>query len=149
MAIENTSLQSIISIHNAQREFFHSGATLDYDFRVKQLKALGAALRKWQMPLCEALWHDLHKSEQEAILTELSIVEGEVRNHLRHLKSWMKRQRCSTPLKMLPTLLAVFDIVSEILLSTSVIDSLFDCIDGRLLILVERFTPPKAMSDTD
>jgi aldehyde dehydrogenase (NAD+) len=103
MAIENTSLQSIISIHNAQREFFHSGATLDYDFRVKQLKALGAALRKWQKPLCEALWHDLHKSEQEAILTELSIVEGEVRNHLRHLKSWMKRQRRSTPLKMTPS----------------------------------------------
>lgn len=103
MAIENTSKESIISLHRSQREFFRSGSTLSYDFRVKQLKALGAALRKWQQPLCEALWHDLHKSEQEAILTELSIVEGEIRNHLKHLKGWMKTERCSTPLKMTPS----------------------------------------------
>ena len=48
MAIENTSKESIISLHRSQREFFRSGSTLSYDFRVKQLKALGAALRKWQ-----------------------------------------------------------------------------------------------------
>lgn len=103
MAIENTTQQSIISIHNSQQEFFRSGATLDYDFRLKQLKALGKALKEWQKPLCEALWHDLHKSEQEAILTELSIVEGEIKNHISHLKSWMKRESRSTPLKMTPS----------------------------------------------
>jgi aldehyde dehydrogenase (NAD+) len=49
------------------------------------------------------LWQDLHKSEQEATLTELSIVEGEIRNHLRHLKRWMRPERRSTPLKMMPS----------------------------------------------
>ena len=60
-------------------------------------------MKKWAEPLCNALWQDLHKSMEEAVLTELSIVEGEVKNHLRHLKKWMKPERRSTPLKMMPS----------------------------------------------
>ena len=103
MAIENTSTESIISLVKAQREFFHSGATLDVDFRLKQLKLLLAAMKRWEKPLCEALWIDLHKSTEEAIMTELSIVTGEIRNHLKHLKKWAKPAKHSTPLKMLPS----------------------------------------------
>ena len=103
MAIENTSKQSITSIVEAQREYFHSGATLDREFREKQLKRLLKAMKEWQKPLCEALWHDLHKSKEEAILTELSIVEGEIKNHLKHLKRWMRRESHPTPLKMTPS----------------------------------------------
>ncbi len=103
MTIENTATERIVAIVEEQREFFGSGATLSYDFRKKQLGRLQKALEKWSKPLCEALWKDLHKSEQEAILTELSIVEGEVKNHLRHLKSWMRTERRSTPLKMMPS----------------------------------------------
>ena len=103
MTIENTATERIVAIVEAQRDFFRSGATLGYEFRKKQLQRLQKALQKWAKPLCEALWADLHKSEQEAILTELSIVEGEVKNHLRHLKGWMKSERRSTPLKMMPS----------------------------------------------
>ena len=86
MAIENTSAERIAAIVASQRNFFKSGATRNYDFRRRQLKRLLQALKAREQPLCKALWHDLHKSEQEAILTELSIVQGEVKNHLRHLK---------------------------------------------------------------
>ena len=103
MKIENTSKERIVAIVEAQREFFRSGATLGYDFRKKQLCRLQKALKKWAEPLCNALWQDLHKSMEEAVLTELSIVEGEVKNHLRHLKKWMKPERRSTPLKMMPS----------------------------------------------
>lgn len=103
MSIVNTSAELIELAVKSQREFFASGATLDYEFRREQLMRLQQALKQWQKPLCEALWADLHKSEQEAILTELSIVEGEVRNHLGHLKRWMKRESHSTPLKMFPS----------------------------------------------
>ena len=103
MKIENTPAERIVAIVEAQREFFRSGATLSYDFRKKQLCRLQKALQKWAEPLCEALWKDLHKSMEEAVLTELSIVEGEVKNHLRHLKSWIKPERRSTPLKMMPS----------------------------------------------
>lgn len=103
MAIENTSAERIEQIVRSQKEFFRSGATLSYEFRRKQLEKLAKALRECREPLCKALWVDLHKSEQEAVLTELSIVEGEIKNHLRHLKRWMRPEKHSTPLKMMPS----------------------------------------------
>lgn len=103
MKLENTSPERIAALAVAQRAYFGSGATLGEAFRREQLRRLGAALKKWEQPLCEALWQDLHKSEEEAVLTELSIVEGEIRNHLRHLYRWMRWERRSTPLKMLPS----------------------------------------------
>ena len=103
MKIENTSTQRIESIVRAQREFFLTGKSRKYDFRREQLQRLQRAMKQWARPLFDALWQDLHKSEQEATLTELSIVEGEIRNHLRHLKRWMRPERHSTPLKMMPS----------------------------------------------
>ena len=103
MKIENTSTQRIEAIVRAQREFFLTGMSRKYDFRREQLQRLQRAMKQWARPLFDALWQDLHKSEQEATLTELSIVEGEIRNHLRHLKRWMRPERRSTPLKMMPS----------------------------------------------
>ena len=103
MAIENTSKEKISALVEKQRTFFNSEATLSYEFRLEQLRKFRRALKHWHHPLCDALWADLHKSEQEAVLTELSIVEGEVKNHIRHLKGWMRGQKLSTPLKMMPS----------------------------------------------
>lgn len=103
MKIENTSPERIAALAAGQREYFRSGATLGADFRLRQLRALGDALERWEKPLCEALWRDLHKSAEEAVLTELSIVAGEVGNHLRHLERWMRDERRATPLKMMPS----------------------------------------------
>lgn len=93
----------ISSIITSQRAFFRSGATLDINFRRQMLQKLQAALTKWEKPLADALWADLHKSYEEAYLTELSIVRGEITNHLRHIGRWSKRRRKSTPLKMFPS----------------------------------------------
>ncbi len=103
MKIENTDIQYIKEIIDAQREFFASNATLDCRFRKEQLKKLRNALIEWEKPLCDALWKDLHKSAEEAILTELSIVSGEIKNHIKHLRCWMRSRRVSTPLKMMPS----------------------------------------------
>lgn len=100
----NTQLSEFIGAKvEAQRAYFASGATLSYEFRRKQLKKLLEAFDEWEEALCEALWHDLHKSREEAILTELSIVRGEIRNHLKHLSRWMRTQKPTTPLKMFPS----------------------------------------------
>ena len=93
----------ISQIIESQRAYFHSGATLDISFRLGMLKKLQAALEKWEKPLTDALWTDLHKSYQEAYLTELSIVKGEVKNHLCHLRNWAKPKRRPTPIKMFPS----------------------------------------------
>ncbi len=118
MKIENHSPERIREIVEKQRVFFASGLTLPYKFRREQLKKLLAALKKWEKPLCDALWSDLHKSMEEAVLTELSIVSGEVKNHLSHLKGWMRRERRSTPLKMTPSRSSI---VSEPLGNTLII----------------------------
>ena len=80
--MENTSTEKIISIVNAQKAYFKSGATLDISFRKEMLKKLYDAINRWESRICDALWTDLHKSYEEAYLTELSIVTGEIKNHL-------------------------------------------------------------------
>ena len=103
MAITNTSTEKIVSVVAAQKTFFKSGKTLSREFRIDALKSLKKAIIKWEKPLAEALWSDLHKSYEEAYLTELSIVLGEIDNHIKHLKKWMKPERKATPLKMFPS----------------------------------------------
>ena len=103
MAITNTSTEKIVSVVAAQKAFFKSGKTLSREFRIDALKSLKKAIIKWEKPLAEALWSDLHKSYEEAYLTELSIVLGEIDNHIKHLKKWMKPERKATPLKMFPS----------------------------------------------
>lgn len=103
MKLENTSMQEIKTIVEAQRAFFRSGETLSLKYRQRALCALSKALKQWEPRIAEALWEDLHKSYEEAYLTELSIVLGEIDNHLRHLKHWVMPKRVSTPLKMMPS----------------------------------------------
>ena len=101
--MENTSQLYISNTVAAQRAYFRSGATLDLAFRREKLRRLQEAIVKWERPLTEALCHDLHKSYEEAYLTEISIVLGEIRNHIKHLDRWAAPKRVSTPLKMFPS----------------------------------------------
>ena len=103
MKVENTSKQEIKTIVEAQRTFLRSGETLGLKFRQQALCALSKALKVWESRIAEALWQDLHKSYEEAYMTELSIVLGEIDNHLHHLKRWMATKRVGTPLKMMPS----------------------------------------------
>ena len=103
MSIKNHTPEEIKRVVAAQRNYFATGATLPYSFRKEQLKKLQRAMKEWEEPLCEALWSDLHKSHQEAVLTEISIVTGEIKNHIAHLHSWMKSRSAVTPLKMFPS----------------------------------------------
>lgn len=103
MAITNTTAVQIAKIVNSQREYFATGQTLNISYRIAALKSLKAAIKKFEKPLAAALWQDLHKSYEEAYLTELSIVLGEIDNHIRHLKQWAAPKHHSTPLKMFPS----------------------------------------------
>ena len=101
--MENTSTGRIIEIHDKQKEFFSTGATLDIKFRKHMLKKFLEAMEKWEGRISEALWTDLHKSYQEAYLTEISIVKGEIRNHLKHVGKWARRRKACSPLKLFPS----------------------------------------------
>lgn len=101
--MENTPTAKIAALAAAQRAYFRTGATLPADFRRTMLRRLAKALEQWEQPLCDALWQDLHKSPEEAYLTELSIVRDEVRTHLRHFEEWMRPEKTITPLKLFPS----------------------------------------------
>lgn len=85
-----------------QRIYFQSGATLALPLRKKMLQKLAQAIQLYEKPLTDALWQDLHKSYQEAYLTELSIVYAEIHHHLRNMRKWAKAERYASPLAILP-----------------------------------------------
>ena len=99
----NTDTARIQELHRMQREYYATGATRNLAFRKEMLRKLLDAIKKWEKPLYEALWADLHKSEPEAFLTELSLVTGEIRNHLKHLTGWARTRCKATPMQMLPS----------------------------------------------
>lgn len=101
--MENTSSERIISIVKAQKEYFKSGATLEVKFRKEMLNKLLIAINKWESRLADALWKDLHKSYEEAFLTEISIVTGEIRTHIRNVSRWARKERRRTPIKLFPS----------------------------------------------
>ena len=103
MVVENSSVEYITKILQAQHAHFRGGATLDVEYRRKMLQRLYDGVCKWERKLTDALWQDLHKSYEEAYLTEISIILGEIRNHLKHLSEWSAPKRYATPLKLFPS----------------------------------------------
>ncbi|MDY6418434.1 MAG: aldehyde dehydrogenase family protein [Bacteroidales bacterium] len=99
----NTAPERIRELNELQRQYFASGATLDLRFRKEMLRRLLGAVKTWEKALYEALWNDLHKSEPEAFLTEVSLVTAEIRGHLRHLSGWARTKCKPTPMQMLPS----------------------------------------------
>ncbi len=101
--MENTAADRIISIADAQKAYFKTGKTLDVEFRRNMLDRFAKALDKWEAKLCDALWEDLHKSYEEAFLTEISIIKAEIRLHRKHVSGWARRKRAYTTLKLFPS----------------------------------------------
>ncbi|MCQ2069255.1 MAG: aldehyde dehydrogenase [Bacteroidaceae bacterium] len=102
MTIENTSKERIQQILLSQRQFFRTGTTLSVKFRKEQLRKLKSALNAFEKPLADALWTDLHKSYQEAYLTEIGLVKAEIKEHLHHVGRWARRRRKRSPLTLFP-----------------------------------------------
>lgn len=100
MTLTNTTDQRMDSILEAQKAYFRTGETLDITFRKKQLKALLDAIEDSEKEIADALWADLHKSYEEAYLTEISIVTGEIRSALRHVGKWARRERHHSPITL-------------------------------------------------
>jgi len=93
----------IYSLWQSQREFYNSGITRDVAFRREALLKLREALHKWEGPLSDALWADLHKSPQEAYLTEFCILYSELDYHLKHLNTWTSDKSKRVSLFQLPS----------------------------------------------
>ncbi len=101
--VPETSAERIDAILAAQRWFFASGATLDVDFRIRQLKTLRALITENLAKIEKALWSDLHKSPEETFLTEVSMLTKEIDLHLKNIRRWVKPRRVRTPFYLWPS----------------------------------------------
>jgi len=101
--MKDTAEKEITDILEQQRAYFNRQQTKSLKFRVEQLKKFKAAVKKYEQEITDALFKDLHKSSEEAFLTEISIVLQEVDYHLAHLHQWTKPERVSTPAYMFPS----------------------------------------------
>lgn len=97
------TMQTYISTtRQKQKDYFLSGATISLATRKELLRKLSKAIHQYEAELTEALWIDLHKSFEEAYLTEFSIVYAEIRNHLRHVSRWARPEDKSSPIAIMP-----------------------------------------------
>ena len=101
--ITNTPIEKIESIVAQQRTYFRSHQTLDIAFRLKMLRRLRDAILMYEEELTEALRIDLNKSYEEAFMTEISIVLGEIDNFQKNLARWAAPSKKATPLKLFPS----------------------------------------------
>jgi len=101
--MEDTGRAFIESTLEHQSDFFASGRSRSLKFRLEKLNGLKAVIKKYEKSIADALWTDLHKSYEEAYLTEISLVLQEIDVHIKHLNRWAKPVRVPTPLHLLPS----------------------------------------------
>jgi aldehyde dehydrogenase (NAD+) len=85
------------------RKHFQSGITQPYAWRKAKLEQLRDLILQQENALYAALASDLHKSREEAWVTEIGMVLAEISHTLQHLKSWMRPRRVATNLLNLPS----------------------------------------------
>ena len=103
MALENTTPERIEELVRKQRAFFATGTTRDIEWRRHQLREFRNGLQRWEKPLCDALWKDLHKSYEEAYMTEIGLVYGEIREATNKVGRWSRKRWKPTSMAVLPS----------------------------------------------
>lgn len=101
--MHETSSSVIESTILEQRIFFRNMVTADLNFRIENLKKLKTAIQFYEERITDALWLDLHKSKEEAYLTEISMVTEEIDIHLKNVKSWAVPKKVKTPIHLFPS----------------------------------------------
>lgn len=92
----NTQLEAL-------RQYFQSGATQSFDFRLLQLKRLKQAVLDHEQPLYKALYADLKKTDEDAWATEIGFFLSELNYTIKHLQEWMEPKSVATNLVNMPS----------------------------------------------
>jgi aldehyde dehydrogenase (NAD+) len=92
----NTQLEAL-------RQYFQSGATQSFDFRLLQLKRLKQVVLDNEKALYKALYADLKKTDEDAWATEIGFFLSELNYTIKHLHEWMRPNPVSTNLVNLPS----------------------------------------------
>lgn len=95
--------ETVHAIVEKQRAYFRTGATLDVNFRIEQLKKLKKAVLDHRKLLEQALYEDLNKSPVEAYLCDLGPVIVEVDEILKGIRRWARPERHFSGLMCFPS----------------------------------------------
>jgi len=87
----------------ALRQYFQSGATQPFEFRLLQLKRLKQMVLDNEQALYKALHADLKKTDEDAWATEIGFFLSELNYTIEHLKGWMQPKSVPTNLVNLPS----------------------------------------------
>lgn len=90
------------SLIDSQKKYYQTQITKSYQFRIEQLKKLRKLIKDNEAYILEALYKDLGKSNEESILTEVSVVLSDLDYTIKNLKRWMKTKTVKTPLVLFP-----------------------------------------------
>lgn len=85
-----------------QREFFESGATKTYQFRISALNSLKESLSYYEKELKEALKRDLNKSHFESYMSEYGVSLQQINHTAKNLKKWMKPKTRAAGINVFP-----------------------------------------------
>ena len=88
---------------NKQKEYFEKGRQLDINFRKENLIKLKRIIKDNEQEIINAVKKDLHKSEFESYLSEISMVYEEINMHLKNIKKWSKRKRVKSSFMFFPS----------------------------------------------
>lgn len=101
--MEHLTTDRMDEIIQQHHHFYSSGRTLDFQFRIEQLRKLKEAIQRYEQSIMEALYQDLRKSEFEAYETEIGLTLDSIGYMMKHLKRWMKPQKVRTPFHQFPS----------------------------------------------
>ena len=93
---------SIPDLVKKQRDFFKTGASLGYEFRLASLYALHHTIKSMEGDIFKALREDLGKSPAEAYMSEIGLVLEEISFARKNLRAWMKPRPLPSPLHTFP-----------------------------------------------
>lgn len=100
--------ETAAAVLSRQRDYFASGATRPYAYRLQALQNLRLAVRRREADILSALRRDLGKSFAEGYMTEAGLVLEELSFAIKRLRGWMKPKRVPTPLTHFPAASRVY-----------------------------------------
>lgn len=94
------STLEIQHIFHLQQQHQYAVARTTAKQRIAKLRRLHDAMLRYRKEVAQAVWEDLRKSETETNISELGVVNGEIRHTIRNLRSWMTPKRVATPMAL-------------------------------------------------
>lgn len=102
--LADATMQTAIDrIFEAQKQHQFVVARTTARDRIARLRRLHDALLEHRQEIYDALWADLRKSPTEVDISEIGVINSEIRHTIRHLRSWLAPKSVGTPMPLFGT----------------------------------------------